>query len=48
MTIRIKLYFMESSHFRQFVSSKFEHHAVNQLFRQLPLIEVRNLQSNLT
>jgi hypothetical protein len=24
------------------------HHADNQLFRQLPLIEVRNLQSNLT
>jgi hypothetical protein len=42
----VKLLYMESSHFRKFVNSKFEHHAVNQLFRQLPLIEVRNLQSS--
>ena len=47
-TERADDYYMESSHFRKFESSKFEHHAVHQLFRQLPLIEVRNLQSNLT
>ena len=46
MDFMVKLLSMESSHFRKFVNSKFEHHAVNQLFRQLPLIEVRNLQSS--